>query len=85
MTNTGILIITSGVVLVTIIICVTNFICNYYNDWKAEKIKDARKIVVAFEKAHIEYLPSIDNSYKQSIYISEQDVLDFVNELKTIL
>ena len=38
MTNTGILIITIGIILVTIIICVTNFLCNYYNDWKNEKI-----------------------------------------------
>ena len=50
MTNTSILIITCGVVLVTIIICVTNFICNYYNDWKEEKIKDSRKLIKQFEK-----------------------------------
>lgn len=79
MTNTGILIITIGIIIVTIIICITNFLCNYYNDWKDEKIKDARKIVVAFEKAHIEYSPM------QNISISEQDILDFINELKSIL
>ena len=79
MTNTSILIITIGIIIVTIIICITNFLCNYYNDWKGEKIKDARKIVVAFEKAHIEYSP------KQNISISGQDILDFINELKSIL
>lgn len=85
MTNTGILIITIGIIIVTIIICITNFLCNYYNDLKDERIKDARKAVIAFEKAHIEYLPSIDNSPRQNISISEQDILDFINELKTIL
>ena len=40
MTDTSILIITIGVVLSTLIICITNFICAYYNDWKNEKIND---------------------------------------------
>ena len=36
MTNTGILIITIGVIIVTIIICITNFFCNHYDDWKSD-------------------------------------------------
>ena len=79
MTNTGILIITIGVILVTIIICVTNFLCNYYNDWKNEKIKDARKAVITFEKAHITYKTDIDGS------VSTKDILDFIKTLKELL
>lgn len=76
MTNTGIFIITIGVILVTTIICVTNFLCNYYNDWKDEKIKDARKIVTDFEKEHIKY------STEANISVSGQQILDFIKELK---
>ena len=79
MTNTGILIITVGVILVTIIICVTNFLCNYYNDWKYEKIKDARKVVIDFEKAHIKY------QAEANISVSGQQILDFISELKNKL
>ena len=79
MTNTGILIITIGVIIVTIIICVTNFLCNYYNDWKDEKIKDARKAVIDFEKAHIKY------QAEASISVSGQNLLDFIETLKKLL
>lgn len=79
MTNTGILIITIGVILVTIIICITNFFCKYYDDWKSEKIKDARKAVIAFEKAHIRY-NDIAN-----ISVSGKDTLDFIKTLKELL
>ena len=79
MTNTGILIITIGVILVTIIICITNFLCNYYNDWKDEKIKDARKAVIDFEKAHIKYQAEVN------ISASAQNILDFIDTLKKLL
>lgn len=79
MTNTGILIITIGVILVTIIICITNFFCNYYNDLKAEKIKDTRKAVIDFEKDHIKY------QAEASISVSGQDLLDFIETLKKLL
>ena len=79
MTNTGILIITIGIILVTIIICVTNFLCNYYNDWKNEKIKDARKAVIAFEKAHVTYKNEVNVS------VSAKDILDFIKILKELL
>ena len=79
MSNTGIFIIVVGVVLVTIIICVTNFLCNYYNDWKDEKIKDARKAVIDFEKAHIKYKAG------ENIFVSKQNLLDFIETLKKLL
>lgn len=79
MSNTGIFIIVVGVVLVTIIICVTNFLCNYYNDWKDEKIKDARKAVIDFERAHIKY------QAEANISVSGQNILDFIDTLKKLL
>lgn len=79
MTNTGILIITIGVILVTTIICVTNFYCNYYNDWKNERIKDARKAVIAFEKAHVTY------KTEANVSVSAKDILDFIKTLKELL
>ena len=79
MTNTSILIITIGVIIVTIIICVTNFFCNYYNDWKSEKIKDARNAVIAFEKAYVTYKTKINVS------ASTEDILEFIKILKKLL
>ena len=79
MTNTGILIITIGVILVTIIICVTNFFCNYYNDWKSEKMKDARKTVIAFKKAHVTY------KTEANVSASAKDILDFIKTLEELL
>ena len=79
MTNTGILIITIGVILVTIIICVTNFFCNHYDDWKSEKLKDARKAVIAFEKDHITY------NAEANISVTGKDILDFIKTLKELL
>ena len=79
MTNTGILIITIGVILVTVIICVTNFFCNYYNDWKNETIKDARKAVKAFEEAHVTY------KTEANVSVSAKDILDFIKTLKELL
>ena len=79
MTNTGILIITIGVILVTIIICVINFFCNYYNDWKSEKIKDARNAVINFEKAHVTY------KNEANVSVSVKEILDFIKILKELL
>ena len=79
MTNIGILIITIGVVLVTIIICITNFFCNAYDDWKNEKIKDARKAVIAFEKAHVTY------KTEANVSVCAKDILDFIKTLKELL
>ena len=84
MTNTGILIITIGVILVTIIICVTNFFCNYYNDWKDEKIKDSRKLIKQFEKNYI--TRDIHGTYldiKANNITS--DIVELIDNLKALL
>lgn len=78
MTNTGILIITIGIVLITIIICVTNFFCNYYNDFRDEKIKDARKIINAFEKEHIHC------GITRSCNANEEDILKLIDNLRIL-
>jgi hypothetical protein len=84
MTNTGILTITIGVILVTIIICVTNFLCNYYNDWKDEKIKDSRKLIKQFEKKYI--TRDIHGTYLdiKSNYI-DSDIVELIDDLKSLL
>lgn len=79
MTNTSILIITIGVILVTIIICVTNFLCEHYDNWKDEKIKDARKAVIAFKKAHVTY------KTEANVSVSAKDILDFIKTLEELL
>ena len=78
MDNVGILIITTGVIIVTIISCVTNFFCNYYNDFRDEKIKDARKAIKYFEEEHINY------GLTRSCNATEEDVLGLIDELKKL-
>ena len=80
MTNTGILIITIGVILVTIIICVTNFFCNYYNDYRDEHIKDSRRLIRKFKKDHI--LRDMCGAHCDAL---EEDIISFVEELENIL
>ena len=84
MTETSILIITGGVVLVTIIICVTNFICNYYNDWKDERIKDSRKLIKQFEKRYITRdIHGIYLDIKASTI--DSDIVELIDNLKDLL
>lgn len=84
MTNTGILIITIGVILVTIIICVTNFLCNYYNDWKDEKIKDSRKLIKQFEKNYI--TRDINGTYLDvEANNITSDIVELIDNLKALL
>lgn len=84
MTNTGILIITGGVVLVTIIICATNFICNYYNDWKEEKIKDSRRLIKQFEK---NYIARDINGTRLEAEVNNitSDIIELIDNLKALL
>ena len=84
MTNTGILIITCGVILVTIIICATNFICNYYNDWKDEKIKDSGKLIKQFEKKYI--TRDIHGTYLDvEAKNITSDIVELIDNLKDLL
>ena len=78
MTNTGILIISACLVLITIIICITNFFCNYYNDYRDEKIKDARKAIKDFEKKHIKY------NITRNCDANEEDILELIDNLKLL-
>ena len=80
MTNEGILIIVVGIIIVTIIICVTNFFCNYYNDYRDEHIKDSRKLIRKFKKDHI-----VRDIHGASCDASEEDIISFVEELEDIL
>lgn len=70
MTNTGILIITIGVVAITIIICVTIFIMSWYDTWRREYIHRLKKYV--------------DNQYYISVRGAEMDSI-FNREFKTII
>lgn len=84
MTNTGILIITIGVILVTTIICITNFICNYYNDFKDEKIKDSRKLIKQFEKHYI--TRDIHGTYLDiKANNIDSDIVELIDNLKDLL
>lgn len=84
MTETSILIITGGVVLVTIIICVTSFICNYYNDWKDERIKDSRKLIKQFEKHYI--TRDIHGTHLDiNVNTIDSDIIELIDNLKDLL
>ncbi len=78
MTNTGILIITIGVVIITFIICATVFVMSWYDTWRREYIHRLKKYVdyqyhIATKGAEMD---SIFNKEFKTIIITIKEIVD---------
>ncbi len=80
MTNTGILIITIGVVIVTIIICATFFIMSWYDNWRRSTI-DSLKKYIEFQYKVYKDRPEIETIFLKEFNTIMKQIKSIVDKL----